>query len=55
MYGAWQRTKEKNQKKENDLKFYDDPTKIKGKVKMDLTNIDEQAMGWMRKTSEHTD
>ena len=47
--------KRKKLEKENDLKFFDDPTKIKGKVKMDLTNIDEEAMEWMRKTSEHTD
>ena len=47
--------KRKKLEKENDLKFYDDPTKIKGKVKMDLTTIDEEAIEWMRKTSEHTD
>ena len=46
--------KRKKLEKENNLKFYDDPTKIWGEVKMDLTAIEEEAMEWMRKTSEYT-
>lgn len=37
----------------NDTKFYDDPTKIVGKVVMDRAEMEEQAMEWMKRTSEH--
>jgi Ca2+-binding EF-hand superfamily protein len=50
-------TAEKKRKKEeelNDQKHWDDKTKIKGRVEMNRADMEEHAILWMRKTSEHT-
>jgi Ca2+-binding EF-hand superfamily protein len=39
----------------NDQKFWGDPTKIKGEVEMNRDELNEDAIEFMRKTSEHTD
>ena len=48
---------EKKRKKEEELnnqKHWDDITKIKGRVEMNRDDMEEHAILWMRKTSEHT-
>jgi Ca2+-binding EF-hand superfamily protein len=39
----------------NSLRHWDDPLKVLGGVAVDREDMDEEAMEWMKRTSEHTD